>query len=171
MQVLCVAQSHRPHKRLLLHLLKPQGKVLCYDDWEHWPCESPDCSSWHKESPLFRAWCHVREAVGSPWCPRREWCTAQAVHCPGCPTSRWHFREAAVSDTDHRNTFGLWMCIALSLYWQAMGWQCQCSGKYFLTLASCSSPFVFFPLFSFYSEGICTYVLISFTEVEFSFFF
>lgn len=89
--------------RLLLHLLKPQGNVICCDNWQqvrHWPCQSPGCASWHKESPLCRAWpgkgsCRVTLVPAEGMMPSSGCALSRLPHLPLatrtplCPCTDW----------------------------------------------------------------------------------
>lgn len=139
MQVLCTAQSHKPQEDFyyICSNLKEMLSAVITDSRSGIDLASHQVVLPGTRSPFYAEHGQVREAVGSPWCLQREWCPAQVVHCPGCPTFHWPQEHHSVLVlTGHG--------VAMSIFWKI------------LTLASCSSPFVFFPLFSFYSEGIHT---------------
>lgn len=113
---------------------------------------------------------HGTEAVGSPWC------LGGMRHSSGCALPRAPHLPVAFprSSSDwHRPQEPLWPLdvhhsvlvltghgVAMSIFWKILSYTC------FLLL-----PLCVFSLVLLYSEEICTYILISFIEVEFSIFF
>lgn len=132
MQVLCLAQSHKPHEDLHCICLNLKLSAVITESRSGTDLVShrvvlPDIAS-SLYTECGKGSCGVTVVPGG------EWGTAQAVHCPGCPTSHWHSRETAER---HRPEDHLWPVdvhcsvlvvtghgVAMSIFWKILSYTC-----------------------------------------------